>query len=188
MEEDAFEWDKTNYPLWQATVDKLNPFLGLYETSMAFVNKQKTWFESPMGTHDPKDIECEVDASWQLVSRLEGEFSDIPAARELVVNVRERIEEFRSKMPVIRTLGNPGFRDRHWENVSNTVGFPVKGGSNLFQILDMGLDEYVGKFEKISEAATKEFNLEKSMQQMVIQNYYMIFPPEVTIIFRSHAY
>ncbi len=101
------------------------------------------------------------------VSRLESEFSDIPAARELVVNVRERIEEFRSKMPVIRTLGNPGFRDRHWENVSNTVGFPVKGGSNLFQILDMGLDEYVSKFEKISEAATKEFNLEKSMQQMV---------------------
>ena len=52
-------------------------------------------------------------------------------------------------MPVIRTLGNPGFRDRHWENVSNIVGFPVKGGSNLFQILDMGLDEYVSKFEKI---------------------------------------
>ena len=62
---------------------------------------------------------------------------------------REKIEEFKSKMPVIRTLGNPGFRDRHWENVSNIVGFPVKGGSNLFQILDMGLDEYVSKFEKI---------------------------------------
>ncbi len=59
-------------------------------------------------------------------------------------------------MPVIKTLGNPGFRDRHWENVSNIVGFPVKGGSNLFQILDMGLDEYVSKFEKISDAATKE--------------------------------
>ncbi|XP_059098400.1 dynein axonemal heavy chain 7-like [Tigriopus californicus] len=167
MEEGAFDWEKTNYPLWQATVDKLKPFLGLYETSMAFMNKQKIWFESPMGTHDPKDIESEVNSSWELVSKLENEFSDIPAARELVINVREKIEEFRGKMPVIRTLGNPGFRDRHWENVSNTVGFPVKGGSNLFQILDMGLDEYVSKFEKISEAATKEFNLEKAMEQMV---------------------
>jgi dynein heavy chain len=43
----------------------------------------------------------------------------------------------------------------------------VKGGFNLFQILDMGLDEYVKKFQKISEAATKEHNLEKSMEQMV---------------------
>jgi dynein heavy chain len=167
MEEDAFEWEKTSYPLWQATVDKLTPFLGLYETSMAFVNKQKLWYESAMGTHDPKDIESEVNTSWEMVSRLENEFSDIPAARELVINVREKIEEFRSKMPIIRTLGNPGFRERHWENVTNTVGFPVKGGSTLFQILDMGLDEYVSKFKKISEAATKEFNLEKSLLQMV---------------------
>lgn len=167
MEEGAFSWDETSYPLWQETVDKLKPFLGLYETSMAFVNKQKTWFESPMGTHDPKDIEAEVNSSWDLVSRLETEFVDIPSAKELVVNVRMKIEEFKAKMPVIRTLGNPGFRDRHWENVSNTVGFPVRGGSNLFQILDMGLDEYVAKFEKISDAATKEFNLEKAMKQMV---------------------
>ena len=57
MEEGAFSWDKTSYPLWQETVDKLKPFLGLYETSMAFVNKQKTWFESPMGTHDPGMIQ-----------------------------------------------------------------------------------------------------------------------------------
>ena len=70
---------------------------------------------------------------------------------------REKIEEFKSKMPVIRTLGNPGFRDRHWENVSNIVGFPVKGGSNLFQILDMGLDEYVSKFEKIRYSIDNEF-------------------------------
>lgn len=120
-----------------------------------------------MGTHDPKDIDAEVNSSWKLVSHLENEFCDIPAARELVINVREKIEEFKSKMPVIRTLGNPGFRERHWESVSNTVGFPVKGDSNLVQILDMGLDEYVAKFEKISDAATKEYNLEKSMNNMV---------------------
>ena len=46
MEETAFEWELTGYPLMQATVDKLNPFLGLYETSMEFMNKQKTWSES----------------------------------------------------------------------------------------------------------------------------------------------
>ena len=91
-----------------------------------------------------------------------------------MVNVRKKIEEFKSKMPVIRTLGNPGFRDRHWESVSNIVGFPVKGGSNLFQILDMGLDEYVSKFEKISDAATKEFNLEKSMLQAIAMITFLI--------------
>ncbi len=60
-------------------------------------------------------------------------------------------------MPVIRTLGNPGFRERHWENVSNTVGFPVSGGSNLSQILDMGLDEYVAKFDKVQIISSFSF-------------------------------
>ena len=48
-----------------------------------------------MGTHDPKDIDEEVNSSWKLVSHLENEFCDIPAARELVINVREKIEEFK---------------------------------------------------------------------------------------------
>ena len=30
MEENAFEWEQTNYPLWKATVDKLKPFLGIF--------------------------------------------------------------------------------------------------------------------------------------------------------------
>ncbi len=88
MEEDAFEWEQTNYPLWQATVDKLNPFLGLYERSMDFVNKQKTWFESPMGTHDPRDIEKEVDASWKLVRRKNQETRSL----ERILNIRSKFD------------------------------------------------------------------------------------------------
>ena len=51
-----------------------------------------------------------MKSSWALVSKLENEFSEIPSARELVINVREKIEEFKSKMPVIKTLGNPGMQ------------------------------------------------------------------------------
>ena len=169
MEEKAFEWDQTNYPTLKDTQDKLAPFVRLYEISMDFMDKQKIWFESPMGTHHPADIEKQVEDSLKTVTKLEKDFSEIPAAKTLVVDVRCKIEDFKDKMPIIKTLGNPSLRERHWETVSNTVGFPVKGGSetNLYKILDMGLDEYVKKFEKISETATKEHNLEKSMQHMV---------------------
>ena len=169
MEEKAFEWELTSYPTLKDTQDKLAPFVRLYEISMDFMDKQKIWFESPMGTHHPADIEKQVEDSLKTVTKLEKDFSEIPAAKTLVVDVRSKIEDFKDKMPIIKTLGNPSLRERHWELVSNTVGFPVKGGSetNLYKILDMGLDEYVKKFEKISETATKEHNLEKSMQHMV---------------------
>lgn len=169
MEEKAFEWEQTSYPTLAETQDKLAPFVRLYEISMDFMDKQKTWFESPMGTHHPDDINKQVEDSLKTVIKLEKDFSEIPAAKTLVVDVRQKIEDFKDKMPIIKTLGNPALRERHWETVSNTVGFPVKGGSetNLYKILDMGLDEYVKKFEKISETATKEHNLELSMEHMV---------------------
>ena len=60
MEEKAFEWEQTSYPTLKETQDKLAPFVRLYEISMDFMDKQKIWFESPMGTHHPADIEKQV--------------------------------------------------------------------------------------------------------------------------------
>jgi len=71
------------------------------------------------------------------------------------------MEQFYIELFFNRTLGNPGFRERHWENVSNTVGFPVSGGSNLSQILDMGLDEYVAKFDKVGTTSFRSIKIEK---------------------------
>nr|CAI5822463.1 unnamed protein product [Callosobruchus analis] len=74
-------------------------------------------------------------------------------------------------MPIIQTLGNPGMKERHWEKVSEIVGFPIKLDAELTleKIIDYGLDEYVDKFEAISEAATKENNLEKNLSKMILE-------------------
>lgn len=74
-------------------------------------------------------------------------------------------------MPIIQTLGNPGMKDRHWEKVSEIVGFPIKVDADLTlaKIIDYGLDDYIEKFESISEAATKENNLEKNLTKMIAE-------------------
>lgn len=72
-------------------------------------------------------------------------------------------------MPTIQTLGNPGMKDRHWEQISEIVGFPIKISEELTlaKIIDFGLEEYLSKFETISESATKENNLERALNKMV---------------------
>ena len=71
-------------------------------------------------------------------------------------------------MGIIQTLGNPGMKDRHWEKISEIVGFPIIADDELTlaKIVDYGLDDYVEKFEAVSEAATKENNLEKNLSKM----------------------
>lgn len=74
-------------------------------------------------------------------------------------------------MPTIMTLGNPGMKDRHWEQISEIVGFPIKISPELTleRIIDMGLEEYLPRFETISESATKENNLERALNKMVAE-------------------
>lgn len=88
--------------------------------------------------------------------------------RELAAAVRERIEEFKDRMPTVMTLGNPGMRTRHWEQVSAIAGIPIQVDADLTlgKILAMGLDAYIAQFEGISEAATKEDTLEKGIDKM----------------------
>lgn len=62
-------------------------------------------------------------------------------------------------------------KERHWEKVSEIIGFPITVDEDLTleKIIDYGLDEYIDKFEAISEAATKENNLEKHLTKMLFE-------------------
>lgn len=66
------------------------------------------------------------------------------------------------------TLGNPGMRERHWEQISQIAGIPIKFDAELTlgKVLSMNLDAYIAEFEGISEAATKEDTLEKGINKM----------------------
>lgn len=79
------------------------------------------------------------------------------------------MDEFKTNIPIIQTLGNPGMKPRHWEKISEIVGFPilVDDSLSLEKVIDFNLVDYIEKFEAISEAATKENNLEKALDKMM---------------------
>lgn len=79
------------------------------------------------------------------------------------------MEEFKTHLPIVQTLGNPGMKPRHWEKISDIVGFPITVDDELTleKVIDFHLDDYIDKFEGISEAATKENNLEKILDKMM---------------------
>lgn len=66
-------------------------------------------------------------------------------------------------MPLVQTLFNPGLRDRHWEQISEVVKYPLKPDETytLDKMLEFDLMKYVPQFEGISE-----FSLEKAMEKM----------------------
>lgn len=87
------------------------------------------------------------------------------------------MDDFKTHLPIIRTLGNCGMRDRHWEQVSEIIGFPIRVSAELTleRVIEYGLDDYISKFEVISESATKENGLEKAMAHMISEWTNMFF-------------
>ncbi|CAB0039603.1 unnamed protein product [Trichogramma brassicae] len=167
QEEQMFGWEISLYPLRKKIADRLAPYKKFYDAACEFLSSHDKWMGSMVGSYDPNVIESESGTAYRSIYKLEKSFQE-PLPRKLAETVRLKIEDFREHIPLIMTLGNPGMKARHWEQVSEIVGFPIKIDANmsLSKVIDFGLDDYVPKFENISEAATKESNLEKALQKM----------------------
>ncbi|XP_069175792.1 dynein axonemal heavy chain 7 isoform X4 [Procambarus clarkii] len=167
-EEEALSWNTTHYPLRKQVSDKLAPFLKLYEVGVEWSDRLEEWLHSPVGTHDPDVISQEVAATWRTVYKLEKGFGDLPAAKNVVIAVRQRIETFRENLPLVQTLGNPGLKERHWEKISEVVGYPLRADATttLQRLIDSNLEDYLSKFESVSEAASKEHVFERNLEKM----------------------
>ncbi|CAB0001089.1 unnamed protein product [Nesidiocoris tenuis] len=167
-EERSFKWEESFYPMRKQIADKLAPFKKLYDNATEFINKHRQWTTSRIGTYDPEVIETETATYFRNIYKIEKQFTDLPEPRKLAEAVRQKIEKFKEHLPIVMTLGNPGLKDRHWEMISEIVGFPMSGDElTLEKVFEYGIEEYNARFETISDAATKENNLEKALEKMV---------------------
>ncbi|VVC38387.1 Dynein heavy chain, domain-2,Dynein heavy chain domain,Dynein heavy chain, P-loop containing D4 domain,P- [Cinara cedri] len=160
-EEKHFGWDESTYPL-RKIVNALAPYKKLFINSSEFLENYNNWTNAQIGTYNPEQIEQDVNIIYRNIVKLESTFMDTPAPLTIATT---SIEAFKEHMPIVLTLGNPGLKDRHWEKISEIIGFPLCNDGNLTlgTILNYNLDEYVPKFEMISDVASKEMALEKKL-------------------------
>ncbi|KAI5736725.1 hypothetical protein M8J76_006447 [Diaphorina citri] len=169
QEEATFGLEETFYPLRKQIVKKLAPYKQLYDNCIEYQEKHKMWAESIVGTFDPEQIEEETNEFYKNIYKLKLQFSHLPGPYGIASKVLDQVQEFKEHMPIIQTLGNPGLQLRHWEKISEVVGFPLSPEMEDFtlqRIFNYGLEEYVPKFEVISDSATKENALERKLIQM----------------------
>ncbi|XP_037136748.1 dynein heavy chain 7, axonemal [Syngnathus acus] len=170
LEEDAYEWPASQYPLRKKTQDKLTPFLRLYETANDFQTNYNQWLFGPLSGVNPDKIEGDVSNYWRSLYKLEKSFTDVPSALSLATIMKEKVEAFRKDVPMLQVLCNPGLRARHWESLSEISGKPLsttdEESANMSHFLSLNMEEFLPEFEGVSESASKEYSLEKALEKM----------------------
>ena len=167
-EEEAYGYEITQYPLRISTLNILQPFSKLYEIGVEFTNKHRDWMEGPMNKVVPDQVEQDIGNYWRQLFKLERQFANQQMPRKMAAKLRSNVDAFKENLPLVTTLFNQGLRDRHWDQISDIIGYSFKPNedSTLVKIIEMNLNEFISKFETISEAASKEFSLEKALDKM----------------------
>lgn len=86
-----------------------------------------------------------------------------------LVQVKSKVEGFKTHMPIVMTLFNPGMRERHWEQISEIAKIRLRPDDDmsLSRLIEYDLDPSLfPQFEAVSEAAGKEYSLEKALDKM----------------------
>ncbi|XP_042545793.1 dynein axonemal heavy chain 3 [Dipodomys spectabilis] len=167
-EEELLEKEKSTFPLLQSLMTLKVPYEQLWVTAYDFSLKSEEWMNGPLFLLNAEQIAEEIGNMWRTIYKLTKTLADVPAPRRLAENVKLKIEKFKQHLPILSISCNPGMKDRHWQQISEIIGYEIKPTetTSLLNMLELGFGKYIEKLEPIGAAASKEYSLEKNLEKM----------------------
>ncbi|KAK2157592.1 hypothetical protein LSH36_188g04054 [Paralvinella palmiformis] len=162
--------EQTAYNQIQEIQHAKEPYEKLWYAAVKFHKYHDKWMNGPLLQVNAEEVEEEVQALWRTAYKLTKLFAhpEYKGPMKAAMSIKGKLEKFKINMPLISTLCNPGIKDRHWESMSEKVGFSLKPGDDtpLMEVLQMGLEKYLDELQEISSQASKEFAIEKALTKM----------------------
>ncbi|KAI8622787.1 dynein heavy chain and region D6 of dynein motor-domain-containing protein [Chytriomyces sp. MP71] len=167
-EEELLDWERTQFEKYQQIVEILDPYKKLWETAFNYQTENARWMNGPFNELNGEAVEEAVGGMWRAMFKLVKVFNDQPVPKKVAEQIKNKLEKFKVHLPLITVLRNPGLRERHWTAMAEIVGQNIYPDENtsLTKILDLNLNQFLPQFETISDAASKEFSLQKTLAKM----------------------
>ncbi|KAG5443966.1 Dynein heavy chain 3, axonemal [Clonorchis sinensis] len=167
-EEALVQWDPTQFPQLVELRRQMDPFDRLWRTALDFDTCNKNWLQAPYHTLSAYEIEAHVSEMYKTMHKLTKVLADLPGPSKVAQKMKTKIIKFQQFLPVIHVVCNPGIQPRHWDQMSDIVGFDIKPQSDtqLIVFLEYGLKEFLEQLEEVGAAAAKEHQLETTMAKM----------------------
>eukprot|EP00736_Rhodelphis_marinus_P007919 Rmarinus@m.2764 len=169
-QEEIFGWPQTTWETLDQTVKTLEPCEKLWTLAAEFTRSTHTWLTKPVLSLDPEDVEKDCGSMYRLAYKLFKQFEAEEVLGPLAVarHMKDGLFKFKNDIPILHVLCNKGLKDRHWDQMAQIVGYNIKPEEYqpLSRVLEMHLEEHLGQLDEISDQASKEYALEKTLNKM----------------------
>jgi len=166
-EEGLFGWERSDWPQISELTKELDPYASLWHVVSEFSLKSDDWLLGSLQGLNPEDVDDLVNEWYKRLQRLT---KSMPLAehRRLAEGTRDKLEEFRTYLPVISAVCNPGMRLRHWDALSSAVGTAIVPGEDLqlSRLLKAGILRHLDVLAETSDAASREHAMERQLDKM----------------------
>ncbi|CAH8492971.1 unnamed protein product, partial [Dicrocoelium dendriticum] len=167
-EEGLVQWEITQFPQLVELRRQMEPFDKLWRTALEFDTCNKNWLQAPYHTINPYEVEQQVSDMYKTMHKLTKTLAELPGPAKVAQKMKTKLLKFQQFLPVIHVVCNPGIQSRHWDQMSDIVGFDIKPqpDTQLINFLEYGLKSHLDQLEEVGAAAAKEHQLETTMAKM----------------------
>jgi dynein heavy chain, axonemal len=162
--------DPTDYSKITDEAKKFQPFFNLWTTVDNWRISYKSWLHDSFEDLNAQKLEETVDNSNKTMAQVIRLFRDkeLPGIMKIAETIKNEVEEFKPFVPLAVSLRTQGMKERHWNAISEKVGFEVKPfeGFTFNNCIEMELQKFTEICVDIGEKAGKEYNIETSMSKM----------------------
>ena len=146
----------------------LAPFDSLWTLASSWHRQHSLWMRGSVLKLNAQEVKAEVQQMSDTALRLQAELEAAPEVRKVAEYLHTELQHMQSHMPLLAVLSNAGMRERHWAELSATLGFSFIPDSHttLARALELGLAQHVEAMSAVSEAASKEWHVESSVAGM----------------------
>jgi dynein heavy chain len=162
--------EETNYDNIKQMLNDFTPFYELWTTTDLWKLQMSTWMADDFEKIDPAQMEEQVDNSVKTLGKIQKVFrnKDLTKILKICETMKEQVNEFAPKVPMIMAMRVDGIKDRHWEAISKKVGMEVKPyeGFSLEKVFEMDLMKFSDDIVDIGDRAGKEYQIEVNLEKM----------------------
>jgi dynein heavy chain len=169
--EGLFNANITEYTELNEVTKLFEPFYDTWDCADRWLSHKETWTNGAFLGLDAEAVENTVNVLLRNLNKSAKAFErlNLPQCGSIAAQVRDEVDLFRPKVPLIVALRNAGMRDRHWKELSDKVGIALpadKKAMSLQNLVDLKLLNFMTDVEKTAEKAGKEFGIETALDKM----------------------